>query len=98
VLIMAWPWMPWLLLIYLILFFVQYQGIISLEEEFLQKKFGAVFTEYKGAVPSVLARWQTWGKGDRLPTTWRKAIRTERNSLQSFAAVTLLILLRWLVW
>ena len=28
----TWPWMPWLLLIYLALFFVQYQGIISLEE------------------------------------------------------------------
>lgn len=97
ILIMAWPWMPWLMVIFLLLFYVQYRAIISLEEEFLRNKFGAQYGEYEENVPSVFPRLTSWGRGERVPTTLKKALRTERNSLQSFTAVTILILLRWLV-
>jgi len=96
VLIMAWPWMPWMLLLYLILFGIQYYAIITLEEDFLRGKFPQVFSEYETAVPRIIPRITSWGRGDRLPTTWRKALRTERNSLQSFSLVSLLIFLIWL--
>jgi protein-S-isoprenylcysteine O-methyltransferase Ste14 len=98
ILIMAWPWMPWLMILFLLLFFVQYRAIISLEEEFLRKKFGAIYLEYEENVPSVLPRLRSWGRGERKPTSLKKALRTERNSLQSFSVVSLLILLRWLVF
>ncbi len=96
VLIMAWPWMPWMLLLYLILFGIQYYAIITLEEDFLREKFPRIFSEYEEAVPRIMPRITPWGKGDRVPTTWRKALRTERNSLQSFTLISLLILLIWL--
>jgi len=89
--------MPWLMVIFLLLFYVQYRAIISLEEEFLRNKFGAQYGEYEENVPSVFPRLTSWGRGERAPTTLKKALRTERNSLQSFTAVTILILLRWLV-
>ncbi|HOT95942.1 MAG TPA: isoprenylcysteine carboxylmethyltransferase family protein [bacterium] len=95
ILIMAWPWMPWLMLIFILLFGLQYGAIISLEEDFLRNKFGAVYAEYEQHVPSILPRRTSWGKGLRQPTSLRKALRTERNSLQSFTVVTILILLRW---
>jgi protein-S-isoprenylcysteine O-methyltransferase Ste14 len=97
ILIMAWPWMPWLMLIFLVLFFVQYSAIISLEQDFLRNKFGLLYQEYENNVPSILPRLTSWGRGDRTPTPLKKALRTERNSLQSFAVVTVLILLRWLL-
>jgi protein-S-isoprenylcysteine O-methyltransferase Ste14 len=97
VLIMAWPWMPWLLIIYMVLFSVQYYSIITLEENFLRKKFSTGFVEYETAVPRVIPRWTAWeGKGARVPTTLRKALHTERNSLQSFSIVTIIIVLIWI--
>lgn len=65
ILIMAWPWMPWLMLIFLLLFFIQYKAIISLEEDFLRKKFGGQYQEYEQNVPSMLPRLTSWGKGER---------------------------------
>ncbi|HNW59291.1 MAG TPA: isoprenylcysteine carboxylmethyltransferase family protein [bacterium] len=97
ILIMAWPWMPWMMLIFILLFGLQYGAIISLEEDFLRNKFGAVYTDYERHVPSLLPRLTSWGQGVRQPTPLHKALRTERNSLQSFSAVTILILLRWLL-
>jgi protein-S-isoprenylcysteine O-methyltransferase Ste14 len=96
-LLMAWPWMPWLLIIHLVLFWIQYYSIITLEEDFLRNKFGAVYAEYEAAVPRIIPRRTPWGKGDRVPTTLRKALRTERNSLQSLSAVTLLVIIIWIL-
>ena len=95
--IMAWAWMPYLLLVYLVLFAFQYSAIVSLEESFLKEKFGRRFLEYMDAVPCWLPQWKTRGKGVRVPTPLKKALRTERNTLQSFSLVTLAILLRWLL-
>ena len=94
VLIMAWPWMPWFLILYLLLFFVQYSAIISLEEEFLRGKFQE-YEEYERNVPRIIPRLTNWGRGNRRPTGLKKALRTERNSLQSLTAVTLILILRW---
>ncbi|NIA29327.1 MAG: isoprenylcysteine carboxylmethyltransferase family protein [Actinobacteria bacterium] len=96
VLIMAWPWMPWFLLLYLLLFYFQYSAIISLEEDFLRKKFGAVYSEYEKHVPRFIPRFSNWGEGKRKPTGLAKALRTERNSLQSLSIVTILLIFRWI--
>ena len=98
ILVIAWPWMPWFLLIYLVLFFIQYYSIISLEENFLEKKFGAVYQDYAENVPRIFPRCRAWGKGDRIPTTLKKALRTERNSLQSLTVVLILLILRWQIF
>ena len=95
ILIMAWPWMPWMMLIFVLLYGLQYGAIISLEEEFLRNKFGERYQEYERNVPSIVPQLTSWGKGLRQPTSLGKALRTERNSLQSFSVVTVLILLRW---
>jgi len=63
----------------------------------LLEKFGSQFLEYIGAVPRWLPLWKSWGKGVRVPTSLRKALRTERNTLQSFSLVTLAISLHWLL-
>lgn len=97
-LIIAWPLMPWFILIYLLLFTVQYGAIISLEEDFLKDKFNDLYIEYKQNVPCFIPRLSNWGKGDRKPTPLKRALKTERNTLQSFSAVTILMLLRWILF
>jgi protein-S-isoprenylcysteine O-methyltransferase Ste14 len=98
ILIIAWPWMPWFMLIYLLLFYFQYSAIISLEEDFLKKKFGAHYADYLEHVPSFIPRLSAWGKGNRVPTALKKALRTERNSLQSLTIVLILLILRWRIF
>lgn len=94
-LIMAWPWMPWLLLIYFAVFAFQYGCIISLEEEYLRNNFGKVYQDYLKSVPRFMPKFRGYAKGLRHPNTLAKALRTERNTLQSVAFVSLAILLRW---
>lgn len=98
VLIMAWPWMPWLLIIYIIVFAIQYGCIISLEEEYLLSTFGGEYEDYFQAVPRFIPSISGYSKGSRLPSFLAKALRTEKNTLQSFAFVTIAILIRWLLF
>lgn len=95
--IMAWPWMPWMLIIYLVFFIVQYGAIVSLEESFLKNKFPSQYAEYASAVPRWFPQWKRWGQAVRQPTPLKKALRTERNTLQSFSCITIAILLRWVL-
>lgn len=97
VLIMTWALMPWLLIVYLVLFFFQYSAIISLEEDFLKKKFSDQYAEYMRNVPRIIPRLTPWGRGDRQPTSLARALRTERRTLQSFSIVVLLVALRWIL-
>ncbi|MBN1999354.1 isoprenylcysteine carboxylmethyltransferase family protein [candidate division KSB1 bacterium] len=95
-LVIAWPLMPWFLIGFILLFYIQYSVIISLEEDFLAEKFQDAYQKYKINVPSFFPRFSNWGKGDRKPTPVKKALRTERNTLQSFTSVLILMVLRWI--
>jgi len=95
ILVMAWPWMPWLLLIFLFLFAVQYGCIITLEEEYLRATFSEEYENYFASVPRFIPAFRAYAKGSRKPTTLVKALRTEKNTLQSFSIVSVIILLRW---
>lgn len=95
VLIMAWPWMPWLLLIYLALFAVQYGCIITLEEEYLRSKFGEDYERYFKSVPRFIPTFQKYAKEESPPAGLIKALKTECNTLQSIFLVSLLLFLRW---
>lgn len=97
VLIIAWPIMPWFLLVYLTLFYFQYTAIIELEEKFLRDKFGEIYSGYEKNVSRFLPQLKSWGKGNRKPTGLKKALYTERNTLQSFSAVVIILIIRWIV-
>lgn len=97
VLVIAWPLMPWFLLAYLTLFYFQYSSIISLEEDFLRNKFGELYQEYEKNVSRFLPQIERWKRGTRKPTPLKKALRTERNTLQSFSAVVLILIIKWLL-
>ena len=88
---------PWLVLVAAIYFFFQYAMIVSLEEEFLEKTFGAGFLEYKKQVPRFvpwLISYKHPAQSTQLPN-WREAFRSERRTLQAFILVIVVLLIKW---
>ncbi|MBI3787289.1 MAG: isoprenylcysteine carboxylmethyltransferase family protein [Ignavibacteriales bacterium] len=88
---------PWLVLVAAVYFFFQYAMIVSLEEEFLEKTFGAAFMEYKQQVPRFVPRMVSYkhlAQSNQLPD-WREALRSETRTLQAFVLVIALLLVKW---
>jgi protein-S-isoprenylcysteine O-methyltransferase Ste14 len=89
---------PWLVLAALVYFVFQYLSIVSLEEEFLEKEFGAAYQEYKASVPRFVPRLSAFAhpaKEGQKPR-WRDALRSERRTLQAIGLVLVLLVVLWL--
>jgi protein-S-isoprenylcysteine O-methyltransferase Ste14 len=95
VMIMCWPWMPWMALIYLLLFFLQYGCIVNLEEEYLSKRFGEAYTRYCANVGRWIPRLKGYKDGEVSSPNYAKALKSEKNTLQAIFTIWVLVLLRW---
>lgn len=96
--IMANALAPWLAAGTAFYFVVQYAAIVSLEEEFLEKEFGAGFDEYRKLVPRFFPRLapvrEVWKENQK--PDWARARRSERRTFQAMALVGTLVVVRWL--
>jgi len=93
--ITAWAWMPWLLLIYLALFGLQYQMIVALEEEHLRQRFGKIYTDYLAQVPRFIPRLTPFRPQTTPGMPLARALRIEKDTLLSTFLIALAIFLRW---
>ncbi len=93
--VMASAWMPWMLLVFIVVFALQYGAIVSFEEENLRRHFGPIYETYLAAVPRFLPRIRPFQPQTSSRMPWRRALTIEKNTLLSIAAVALAILLRW---
>ncbi len=93
--LMAWAWMPWLLLIFLALFGLQYWMIISLEEEHLGQRFGKIYAEYLTQVPRFIPRLTPFRPPSTPGMPLARALRIEKDTLLSTVLISLAIFLRW---
>ena len=93
--IMAWAWMPHMIGIFLAAFGLQYGLIVSLEEESLRKIFGEEYDAYLAAVPRFLPRLTSYSVGTPTPYDFTAALRSERRTFQSTAAVVIAIAAIW---
>ena len=76
-------------------FLIQYSLIISLEEETLNKLFGENYIDYKKNVPAICPRLTRWNNDDnRRPAGLRRAIKTEKRTLQNVFLVLFIIIMR----
>jgi protein-S-isoprenylcysteine O-methyltransferase Ste14 len=88
---------PWLVLGAAVYFFFQYTMIVSLEEEFLDKKFGEVYRVYRSKVPRFLPRLVPF----RTPTQetqrpdWKAAVKSEKRTFQAIVLILVLLAVRW---
>lgn len=95
--VMAWAWMPWMLLLFWGLFGFQYSMIISLEEKYLSKEFGEQYREYCKNIPRIFPRINSYSKHTVETMPVFKALRVEKNTLTSFTLVSLAIFIRWAI-
>lgn len=91
----SWAWMPWMLILVILLFGIQYWLIISLEEEYLSQHFGYKYQLYKNHVGRFLPRMVPWPDRDPRSGNWRAALRSEKSTLTSFVTFALVLWLRW---
>ncbi|MEK6754609.1 MAG: methyltransferase [Bacteroidota bacterium] len=88
---------PWLLIVAFVYFVFQYALIVSLEEEFLEKEFGATYLEHKNNVPRFIPRlkgYQHPAQENQKPR-WNEALRSETRTLQAIGLVLLILVAIW---
>jgi protein-S-isoprenylcysteine O-methyltransferase Ste14 len=88
---------PWLMIVALIWFFVQYTLIVAKEEEYLRDRFGATYDEYCRHVRRFLPRLTAYRSAAPPPKRFSIAagIDSERRTLQAIAIVVVLLLVRY---
>jgi len=92
--ISAWSLMPYFLIIFLIGFFLQYSLIIKEEEEYLKLRFVEAYLSYRAEVPLIIPRLTSYPKTSFHTFSFKRALRSERRTLQSIFLVLLVIALR----
>lgn len=63
-----------------LIFVLYYERIVSAEEAYLEDKFGEVYRSWASKTPWLLPNLRLWVPAE-LPFSWRRAIRSEYNSL-----------------
>ncbi len=95
---MAHALQPWLVLAAFFYFTFQYMMIVTLEEEFLEKEFGAAYLEFKKNVPRFIPRVSPFrhaAQEHQLPK-WSEALKSETRTLQAFGLVIGILLVLWI--
>lgn len=93
--LMAAAWLPWMLLVLIALFGVQYGLIVSLEEEHLRKHFGHIYEDYLAQVPRFLPRFRPFRPQHVPAMPLTRALKIEKDTLLSTLLIALAIFLRW---
>lgn len=86
---------PWMLIAYTLLFFIQYGLIVSLEEEKLRTIFGEFYDRYAEEVPRFFPRFTPYPSRTQTFPDWRKALRSERRTFQAIAIISVLLVVRY---
>jgi len=97
--IMSWSLFPYLQIVALLFFAVQYHFIVLEEEKFLKEKFGEAYKNYFKNVPRFIPRF-TPHKDSTLeqpPYNPKAGVKSEKRTLQAFALVSLMIVIIWIV-
>jgi protein-S-isoprenylcysteine O-methyltransferase Ste14 len=90
---------PYLPIFALVWFVFQYTLIISIEEEFLESKFGSQYVEYKDQVPRFLPRFTAMKSDDPqvIKPNLRKGLKSETRTIQAFSLVAVITFIIHLV-
>ena len=86
---------PWLALGALLYFLFQYSLIVSLEEEYLMKTFGAAFARYREVVPRFVPTFTRYAVGTNTQPelNWSRGLVSERRTLQAIGILSVVLLL-----
>ena len=89
------PWLPWLVVISLTFFIIQYGLIISLEEKTLFNLFPEKYAEYVQNVPRLIPRLTAWQADNTIaPVPWRRVFKAEKSTLINQTTIFLIMILK----
>ena len=97
--IMSWALFPYLQIVAFLFFYFQYHVIITEEEGFLREKFGKDYDEYYNAVPRLFPRITPYKSSgvEQPPFKLHMGLRSDTRTLQAFSAVTLILVILYLI-
>ncbi len=84
------PFLWWLALIYVLIFWIYYERIIFAEEAYLKGKFGDEFSEWAKITPAFIPRFNRYKKPD-LPFSLKNVLKREYNGF--FAVIIVMFAL-----
>jgi protein-S-isoprenylcysteine O-methyltransferase Ste14 len=90
---------PWLVVAAVVLFFIQYYLIVTLEEEYLEKRFRSEFEDYSRQVRRFLPGLRKYSAtvSQQLNSDFRRALRSEKRTLQGLFLISLALVVLWKV-
>jgi len=97
--IMSWAGYPLLPIITLSYFIFQYSLIVSLEEEYLIKKYGIEYQKYQKEVPKFFPNLKRY-KSQNIEQPildWRRGLKSEKRTFQAIGIVIAIILSIWIL-
>jgi protein-S-isoprenylcysteine O-methyltransferase Ste14 len=97
--IMSWALFPYLQIVALVFFYIQYKLIIDEEEGYLKKTYGEQYQNYLKNVPRLFPRFTPYkNPGIEQPKKDVKAaLKSERRTLQAILTVIIILLVVYLV-
>lgn len=95
--IMSFALFPYLQVVAILFFMLQYHLIVKEEEGFLKKKFADEYSNYVKNVPRFFPRLTAFSiKGFKQPAfNLNRGLKSETRTLQAFSVVAVLILIKW---
>jgi len=95
--IMSMSLFPYLQIIAILFFILQYQFIVKEEEGFLEKKFGNDYQKYLENVPRFFPRIKPYKEASIPQPSYsvNAGLKSETRTLQAFSTVALLIVIKW---
>jgi protein-S-isoprenylcysteine O-methyltransferase Ste14 len=97
--IMSFALFPYLQIVAIIFFLVQYYFIVREEEKYLLEKFKDYYKDYCKNVPAFYPRLFPY-KNPKIvqpPFNKKAGLKSERRSLQAFLGISLLLVILWLI-
>ena len=94
----AWPWMPWMALIFIGAFAIQYGFIVAVEEDTIRHSLGETYAEYYKAVPRWLPRLTPYSKPYPEKGDFRAGFLSDRRSIQTTCIVLLVIIIKYMIF
>ena len=97
--IMSFALFPYLQIIAIIFFLIQYYFIVGEEEKYLREKFKDDYKDYCKHVPAFFPRLFPYKNSSIVqpPRNPKAGFRSEKRSLQAFIGISLLLIILWLI-
>jgi protein-S-isoprenylcysteine O-methyltransferase Ste14 len=97
--IMSWSLFPYLQMVAILFFAVQYHFIVLEEEKYLKEKFGENYSKYVKNVPRFIPRFTSYKDSilEQPPYNPKAGVKSEIRTLQAFILVSLIIVIIWIV-